>query len=348
LIDACAENFASSLSGGEAKFHQMATSPLEMLQRTCPSPRVVPDIPDDVMPSREIADMSGSTSAAVISVSNEDLPTGDVQSRIADLEIQLEALREKEEKNMAENGRLIMEMEELVKERERQAKDNNILRSLVVNLRQPLAPRFEDEYYIYRMQRLNESVKSWVVLAFKEKEVEQPMSETEEEQLIHLLRTNLPEHIVWLEAVRQRSGLTYASIHAKPQARIALARHLIALSIWKNIFRPLCFGISGDLKDGIRTVMDSVYAEGTISPQSLVYFSLLIGRKRNSPCHGYQAGYRSWAPSTSRTMSRTTQAIACSIPRSNTYITPPKTLQNPFQNQENDRHGGGIEERTGM
>lgn len=207
-----------------------------------------------------------------------------LHSRIAELESQLSVLQENQYEQEVEASRASMAFEEMALERDQQARDNDVLRSLIVALRQPQAPCFEDGYYIYRMQRLNESMKSWVVSAFKAKEFEQPMSETEEEQLVHLLRTNLPEHIVWLEAIRQRSGITYTAIHTKPLARIALARHLVSLSIWKNIFRPLCFGISGELKDGMKAIMNSIYTEGTSS------LFQLIGRKRDPKGHGYKTG----------------------------------------------------------
>jgi len=193
----------------------------------------------------------------------------DIHSTIAELESQLCVLQEKEGAYEAEKGRRMKEFEEIIEERDREARDKEVLLSLVANLKQPLAPYFDDGYYIYRMQRLNDRIKSWTASAFKAREFEQPMSPTEEDQLVHLLRKNLPEHIVWLEAVRQRSGITYVSIQAKPHARIAQARHLVALTIWKNIFRPVCFGISGELKKGIKTVMESVYTEGITFPINL-------------------------------------------------------------------------------
>ena len=230
----------------------------------------------------------------------------DIHSTIAELESHLCFLQEKESTYEAEKGRRMKEFEDIVEERDREARNNDVLRSLVANLKRPLAPRFDDVYYIYRMQRLNESIKSWTNAAFKAREFEQPMSATEEDQLTHLLRKNLPEHIVWLEAVRQRSGIRYVSIHAKPRARIALARHLVALTIWKNIFRPACFGLSGELKKGIKTVMESVYTEGIASPIDRTLLRLpisLIVRKPVPFCNGYKAGYRPRTPSISRAIS---------------------------------------------
>ena len=230
----------------------------------------------------------------------------DIHFTITELESHLSFLQEKESTYEAEKGRRMKEFEEIVEDRDREARDNEVLRSLVANLKRPLAPRYDDVYYIYRMQRLNESIKSWTNSAFKAREFEQPMSATEEDQLIHLLRKNLPEHIVWLEAVRQRSGIRYISIHAKPRARIALARHLVALSIWKNIFHPACFGISGELKKGIKTVMESVYAEGIAFSINLLLHRFpisLIIRKPIPFRHGYKTGNRPWTPSTSRAIS---------------------------------------------
>lgn len=189
-----------------------------------------------------------------------------VGSKIEDLESEFSMILEMHDRNANENEELRTALEEIAEERDIEAKNNDLLISLILRLRQPPTPRYEDDYYVFRLQNLNESITSWITAAFKAKEFEQPMSATEEEQLTHLLRKNLPEHIVWLEAIRQRSAITYSALHSKPHSRIALARHLVALSIWRNIFHPLCFGLSGDLKHGMKTVMNSVYTEGNSAP----------------------------------------------------------------------------------
>jgi hypothetical protein len=221
------------------------------------------------------AEASPALFGALVKIPGERAPATDVGlikrgvgSKIEDLESEFSMLLEMHDRNADENERLRTALEEIAEDRDIEAKNNDLLISLILRLRQPPTPRYEDDYYVFRLQNLNESITSWITAAFKTKEFEQPMSATEEEQLIHLLRKNLPEHIVWLEAIRQRSGITYTALHSKPHSRIALARHLVALSIWRNIFHPLCFGLSGDLKHGVKTVMNSVYTEGTPPPGS--------------------------------------------------------------------------------
>ena len=169
-------------------------------------------------------------------------------------------LHEKLKETEAQKERILKDRDETNKALTEVLKDNNLLRSRIVQMSTAHGPVHEDAYYIQRLEQLNETMKSWVAAIFKSKQIEQNLSDKDELQLCTTL--NVSHHGRSLLSMMQQARCSVTEIYLRPRIRMVFVRNLISMLLCDHVFRPFCFGLSAQERRILNNVMWSVCAKG--------------------------------------------------------------------------------------
>src|SRR5271155_3800980 len=159
-----------------------------------------------------------------------------------------------------------MTLEEERKHREKVEKDNDNLRTSIVDMSDS-GPVHSDDYYFSQLDSLNQVTKSWVAKAVKaqHKESSWVMSDAEAISITQALERFPQGRSV--TAMIRASNNSINAIVKDAGCLVALVRQLLWLYLFELIFKPFCFGLPSDVSHLLYNAIQSTCLNGLCASQ---------------------------------------------------------------------------------
>lgn len=139
--------------------------------------------------------------------------------------------------------------------------DNISLRSYITSMRAPQEQLRDDAYYTDKLQGLNRMIQSWIAGIF----ISNCRSLTPEagRRLLEII-SGLDPYGRATESILSDENKydDVWTLHQDPTKRVALARHIIALFLWRYIFGPLAFGLKKEDSLRMRDIEKKIISNG--------------------------------------------------------------------------------------
>jgi len=130
----------------------------------------------------------------------------------------------------------------------------------IANLNRAQEAVHQDSTYIEQLDTLNHFTQSSLASMFKWS-CEHELSEEAAHNVCAFLNEIEPYGKSTLD-ILTRYGVTISDLHEDSTTRIILIRHIIALFLWKNVFRPFVFGLDENLSRNMRTLENNIFLSG--------------------------------------------------------------------------------------